>query len=183
MSKIDDLIKALQNKKKKIDYLSYIADTLKNDTKCIDFKDVKTEVLAKLEPMILELMERIENDLPEPSAEAKAASTGPFSPAEADALKLMATKILNRGTDGVTAAPAQEQPATPRPERKAGPPVQDKMNFAMNNRHLANQKVSVMNDKNVQIEGTVVGLDAPNVIVKTTSGPTILVPVEQVVLQ
>lgn len=181
MSKIDDLIKALQNKKKKIDYLSYIADTLKNDTKCVDFKDVKAEVLSKLEPIILELMERIENDLPEPT-ESKAPTAGPFSQAEAEALKLMATKILNRGTDGVNPTPAQDQPAA-RQERKSNTPIPDKMNFAMNNRHLANQKVSVINDKNVQIEGTVVGLDAPYVLVKTTSGPTIKVQLEEVVLQ
>jgi hypothetical protein len=182
MSKIDDLIKNLQTKKKKIDYLSYIADTLKNDTKCIDYKEVKAEVLSKLEPLILELMERIENDIPE-AVESKTSSPSPFSQAEADALKLMATKILNKGTQ-FTQEGSTPQPQVQPKERKASVvPVPDKMNFAMDNRHLANRKVSVMNDQNVQIEGTVVGLDAPDVVVKTTSGPTIKVPLEKVVLQ
>jgi hypothetical protein len=58
----------------------------------------------------------------------------------------------------------------------------DKINFAMDNRHLGNKKVRVFNDQNMDITGTVVGLDAPHVLVKTTAGPTIEVPLERVEL-
>jgi hypothetical protein len=58
----------------------------------------------------------------------------------------------------------------------------DKMAFALGNRHLADKRVQVLNDQNAQIFGKVVGLDAPFVIVKTETGPTINVPIEKVVL-
>jgi hypothetical protein len=182
MSKIDDLIKSLQTKKKKIDYLSYIADILKNDTKCIDYKEVKAEVLGKLEPLILGLMERIESDLAESAIDTDSV-LAPLTKVRVDALVLMADRILTKGTTPIATVEATPATTTARQERQSVSDVPDKMNFAMNHRHLANQKVSVMNDQNVTIEGLVVGLDAPNVIVKTTSGPTIKVPVEKVVLQ
>ena len=58
----------------------------------------------------------------------------------------------------------------------------DKMSFAMDNRHLSNQTVKVLNDENLDVTGIVVGLDAPFVIVKTIQGPTISVPLEKVIV-
>lgn len=58
----------------------------------------------------------------------------------------------------------------------------EKMNFALENRHLAGKRVKVANDKNIDINGEVVGLDAPYVFVKTDTGPTIKVPLPNVSL-
>jgi hypothetical protein len=175
MSNIDAQIKALLLKKKKIDYVSYVADLIKNDTKCLDFKDVQDEVVSKIEPFLLDLMTAIEGD-----AEVKApASVSGLSPEELSALKLVANKVLTK-----TPTPANNgafnQDAQPAP-KKQEMNANDKMNFALNNRHLGNKRVQVINDQNVQIFGTVVGLDAPFVIVKTETGPTIQVPLEKVV--
>lgn len=179
MSNIDAQIKALQLKKKKIDYVSYIADLVKNDTKCIDFKDVKDEVVTKIEPFLLKLMTAIETDSDVPDED----SNPQFSDKEREALKIVAQKVLNKGVEPQTPvsnnqpySKEQTPPAPKKPEK-----VMDKMSFALDNRHLANKQVQVINDKNVKITGTVVGLDAPFVIVKTDSGPTIQVPLEKVV--
>lgn len=181
MSKINNLIKELQAKQKKIDYISYIADLLKGDTKCVDYKEVQEDVLSQIEPLLLKLIESIENDLPMQLIHTEQED---FSREQINALRQVADRVLNPKAPP-PAAPAQPQatqPAAPaqKPNR---PPMsnQDKIGFAMENRHLANKKVEVINDQNVTIVGTVVGLDAPFVIVKTDSGPTIEVPLEKVV--
>ena len=178
MSKIQEQIKALQVKQKKIDYVSYIADLVKNDTKCIDYKDVQEEIVGKIEPFLLQLIESIEKDV-----EVKSTSTESFSEEQKQALKMVADKLLTKpaqpaATGGFTPeTPAPQQPK-PRPSEMSN---SDKMNFAMNNRHLGNKRVQVLNDQNAPIFGTVVGLDAPHVIVKTETGPTINVPLEKIV--
>jgi len=180
MSKIDAQIKALQLKKKKIDYVSYVADLIKNDTHCVDFKDVQKEIVDKIEPYLLKLIEAIESDS-EVSTDAQPA----LSKEQLEAVMLVANKVLNKSQNSTPSAPIQDGGYTPEQTLKKGKQEMnhnDKMNFAMNNRHLANKKVQVINDQNVQITGSVVGLDAPYVVVKTDSGPTINVPLEKVVL-
>lgn len=173
MSNIDAQIKALQLKKKKIDYLAYITDLLKNDTKCIDFKDVQQEVVSQIEPFLKDLATSIETDTPI----KKELSIPGLTPEQAKALVQVADKVLNKSE---VAAAQEIKQAAPKPE------VQElshseKINFAMDNRHLSNRRVQVLNDQNAQIYGNVVGLDAPNIVVKTETGPTILVPLNKVV--
>lgn len=181
MSNIDAQIKALMLKKKKIDYVNYIADLVKNDTKCHDFKDVKDEVVSKIEPFLLDLMVSIESDSEVKQKESVELSF--LSDEEKKALKLVAETVISKksqvpsNTVNANAAPVVQK------KREETISNNDKMNFAMNNRHLANKRVQVLNDKNAQIFGHVVGLDAPNVLVKTDTGPTIQVPIENVVPQ
>lgn len=175
MSNIDAQIKALLLKKKKIDYVSYIADLVKNDTKCLDFKDVKDEVVSKIEPFLLTLMTSIEADGEQQKTESKSS----FDEKELQALKIIASKVLNKAAETPN-TPFQPTPPAPTP-KKEELSNNDKMNFAMNNRHLANKRVQVINDTNVQVFGLVVGLDAPFILVKTETGPTIQVPLEKVV--
>lgn len=183
MSKIQEQIKALQLKQKKIEYVSYIADLIKNDTKCVDFKEVQAEIVAKMEPFLLDLMTEIETDTPV----KKTKESDTFTEEQIITLKAIADKINSK-----PAQPAQAQPQGssngPYNQEQAPAPVpasslsnQDKMSFALANRHLADKRVEVMNDKNVKIFGKVVGLDAPFVVVKTETGPTINVPLERVV--
>lgn len=175
MSNIDAQIKALLLKKKKIDYVSYIADLVKNDTKCIDFKDVQKEIVDQIEPFLLKLMTSIETGQPVKNDEP----TSEFSQEQKDALLTLASKVIEKKTQATSPYNAEvpQHPAKPKSELNNN----DKMNFAINNRHLASKRVQVINDANVQIFGQVVGLDAPHVIVKTETGPTIQVPIEKVV--
>lgn len=184
MSKIQEQIKALQLKQKKIEYVSYIADLIKNDTKCIDFKEVQPEIVAKLEPFLLDLMTEIETD----TVTKKVKESDVFTEEEIATLKAVAQKINSKPSQ--PSAPAQPQapqnsPYNQEPVQKPAAPQalsnQDKMSFALANRHLADKRVEVMNDQNVKIYGKVVGLDAPFVVVKTETGPTINVPLEKVV--
>lgn len=174
MSKIDSLIKDLLIKKKKIDYISYIADLLKGDKKCVDYLDVKDEVLSQIEPILLKLMNAIENDLPVSLDDSKKED---FSNEEKDILKMVVSKAKEK-----TLTPQPKEPI--RKEESPKKPLvsnQDKLSFGLNNRHLANSKVQVINDQNINITGLVVGIDAPFIIVKTDQGPTISVPLDKVV--
>ncbi len=99
-----------------------------------------------------------------------------------------AVQSIETGTPVEAPKPApafKAEPATPastpkKPEDNVGP--NDKLSFAMDNRHLAGKTVSVANDKSIVITGKVVGLDAPFVLVKTDTGPTIKVPLDKVSL-
>lgn len=180
MSKIQEQIKALQEKQKKIDYVSYVADLIKNDTKCVDYKDVQEEIVGKIEPFLLQLIESIEKDAEPQSSQ----SAGTFTEEQATALKTLADRVLQKPVIPQVNNQAFSSD-TPPPVKPAQPANQlshnDKMNFALNNRHLAQKRVQVLNDQNAPIYGTVVGLDAPHVVVKTETGPTINVPVEKIV--
>jgi hypothetical protein len=183
MSKIQEQIKALQLKQKKIEYVSYILDLIANDTKCVDFKEVQKEICSRIEPFFINLITEIETD-----ATAKTEQQIELSQEEIKVLKVVAEKLLTK-----PAAPSKDNiqplntPNTKEPE-PAKKPVQqelsntDKMAFALGNRHLADKRVQVLNEHNAQIFGKVVGLDAPFVVVKTETGPTISVPIEKVVL-
>lgn len=173
MSKIQEQIKILQLKQKKVEYVSYIADLVKNDTKCVDFKEVQKEILEKIEPFLLELMTQIEEGAVAPKASQNV--TGDLTPEQVDALKKVADRVLTKPENQSFSEPPQK----PAPKQDA--PHQDKMRFALDNRHLADKRVQVINDKNVQIYGRVVGLDAPFVVVQTETGPVINVPLEKIV--
>jgi hypothetical protein len=178
MSSIDAQIKALLLKKKKIDYVSYIADLVKNDTKCVDFKDVKKEIIEKIEPFLLQLMESIEKD-----TELKTSKSDGLSAEEVSTLKAVAARVKSQPTAPAPTQPNQPQAPAPKPAHRSDMSPNEKMNFALTNRHLANKKVQVIGDAGVKILGTIVGLDAPNVIVQTDTGPTIEVELSKVVLQ
>lgn len=184
MSKIDQQIKALQLKKTKIDYIKYIEDLLKNDTKCVDFKHVKEEILSQIIPHLEKVAEAIEND-----SQVQDYNSSLFSKEQSEALKELADKFMaakqnktqpQESKPQVQNQPYQNDPAPVQAPKRQELSHNDKMNFAMNNRHLANKRVQVMNDQNVQIHGMVVGLDAPFVQIKTDTGPVINVPVDKI---
>ena len=171
MSKIDDQIKSLQLKKKKVEFLTHILISAK-DYSHKDFAEVKDAVVETLEAFVTNAISSIEEggepqDTPNPMLG--------FSESQVKVLQQLADRALNRkpeppkAPDSTQAPPQNEAPA-------------DKMAFALANRHLAGQMVSVANDKNMIVKGKVVGLDAPNVLVKTETGPTIAVPISNISL-
>lgn len=174
-------------KKKKIDYINYIADLVQNDTKCVDFSDVKDDIVTAILPFLIELSESIEKD-----SAIKSKNKEQFTDEEISVLKTVALKLLTKPPEqpkpvqSVQNEPFSEPQKVVQQEAKKKAQEMsnnDKMNFAMNHRHLANKRVQVINDQNVQIFGNVVGLDAPYILVKTETGPTIQVPLEKVVPQ
>lgn len=173
MSKIDTQIKELLAKKKKVDYINYVLDLVKNDTKCIDFSEVKTEIVAQIEPHLLKLIEQIESDVLTESKDTKQL----ISEEDLEILKLLANKVKSK--DSIEPKKVNNPP--PKQNNQQHASTQDKMNFALNNRHLAGKRVQVINDQNIDLHGKVVGLDAPFVLVETDTGPVINVPLEKVV--
>lgn len=186
MSTIDAQIKDLLKKKKKIDYVKYIEDLIKNDTKCVDFKEVKAELTSQIIPVLYKIVQSIENDSEFKINESKSE----FTPEQyASLIELSNRYIATKANPQTPNQALQPTAKAPYSQESSGTPVSnkpelsnnDKMNFAMNNRHLANQRVQIINDDRVDIYGLVVGLDAPFIIVKTETGPTIQVPLEKVV--
>ncbi len=198
MSKIQDQIKALQQKQKKLDYLSYISDLLKNDKHCLDFKEIKEEVLGLMDPVILNIMETIENDGGKSEKSSVIPVNVELTGDEKSVLKAIAQEAAKRLNIGASPKSEKVEPGGnlfTKTESSTVPSLSlnsnvkppnrsthEKMTFALDNRHLGGKRVNVSNDRNVKIEGTVVGLDAPFIIVKTDTGPTIEVPIEQVSL-
>lgn len=178
MSKLKEQIEKLQLKQKQVDYLAYIKDLVINDTKCIDYSEVKASIHEKLIPMLTQLTAELTEDEQPKTPEQAATTSGAFTADEAAVLKTLVAKVNGK----VPTSPQQSQVPVNKGNKQA-PSVSEQMSFAMANRHLANKKVQVINDANVTLTGTVVGLDAPNVVVQTDTGPKILVPIEKVVLQ
>lgn len=161
MSAIDEKIKKLREQerqleleKRKVEFLQHIlASAKKYEHK--DFEEVKNDVILLLIDFVENAVKSIENGAPVQVAQAP-------------------IPVVQKTIDvAQSVQPAKEADLSPN----------EKLNFALEHRHLANKKVSIANDQNIVISGLVVGLDAPHVIVKTDTGPTIKVPLNKVSLQ
>lgn len=170
MSKIDDQIRELQLRKTKIEFLEHILKSAQ-DYDHVGFKEVKEEVVSRLEKFVNDSIEEIESGV-----SGSNGSSGELTQEDIQVVKMLAQKAKNKINNTTTRTP----PAQPKQKPVADP--NDKLNFALNNRHLADKRVSVANNENMQVHGKVVGLDAPNVIVKTDTGPTIEVPITNISL-
>ncbi len=181
MSKIDDQIKTLQLRKKKIQFLKHILSSTKSyRDKDLDQKASK-EVIASLSKFVDDQISIIE------SGKEVIQLKGEFSEKELNALRTVASKVLQKGvTTGRQSGSVQNESNPPKPpgpqKRTETVDTPDKLSFALENRHLAGKRVTIANDQNMTVIGEVVGLDAPNVIVKTDTGPTIQVPLGNVSL-
>jgi hypothetical protein len=176
MSAIDDKLKQLkeqelqlQREKRKVELLNLILSSTKDLPQEIGFPDVKDEVVTLLGEFVKNATWAIE--------------TGSVLCYEADN-RVPIIETTHRAPQIVSPVEQPVKP-TPTPIAKTGAPElspNEKLNFALDNRHLGGKKVTVANDKNLVINGTVVGLDAPHVLVKTDTGPTIKVPLDNVSL-
>jgi hypothetical protein len=162
MSAIDEKIKKLREEekqleleKRKVEFLRHILESAeKYEHK--SFADVKADVMLRLRKFVELSIQEIETG-------------GPVT--------------ITAGAPAPTAFAQEKPPAPAAPKGPAEPSPAEKLNFALDNRHLGGKMVNVLNDKNVEIKGQVIGLDAPFVIVKTDTGPTIKVPLPNVSLQ
>lgn len=172
MSKIAEQIEKLREQEKKlhretrkVEFFNHILVSAK-DYKHEAFTDVKDDVVSLLEQFVRKTVEAIE------AGTQVTITVGPPT------IGIVQTTPQAPAPPEVV-APAQLQPKKPI-EDTVSP--NDKLSFAMDNRHLAGKAVSVANDQNITITGKVVGLDAPFVLVKTDTGPVIKVPLPKVSL-
>lgn len=168
MSNIDDQIKLLQLKKKKIEFLTHILESTKSYKDKELNKDVKQDVINSLSTYVKNQIMIIET-----GKESKQLNTE-FSNNEVNILKTVANKVLQKDST-IKNKPIQRQKVEMQNHN-------DKLSFALDNRHLAGKQVSVANDKNMVVKGEVTGLDSPFVVVKTDTGPIIKVPLENISL-
>lgn len=156
LQKLRDREKQLDLEKRKIEFLNHILDSAKEYNHKA-FADVKDEVVSILEKLTESAVDSIISKV--------VVAAAPITPE---------TSVVAP----VTQDSALVKALTPKkPEDGLGP--NDKLNFAMDNRHLAGKIVTIANDKNMTVKGKVVGLDAPYVLVATDTGPVIKVPLEK----
>ena len=180
MSKIDEQIKALQLKKTKIEYIEHLVTITESSSNGLP-PEVTTEIVAQVREFLRKLAASIE----EGSALAQPEVPAALSADQQKALTLLLDKTvaaMNRPQTAV-ANTAVESPKAATP-----PPVMRQMNigphemlaFAMENRHLSNKAVMVTGPTGQSARGTVVGLQAPNVLVRMDAGPTIEAPLNKI---
>lgn len=170
MSAIDEKIKKLKEQERqleleklKIEFLNHILDSVKT-YKEKAYAAVKADVEASLEQFVKKSIEAIEQGTTVSAILATVVNKQPVETANKQAQVEVKQQEQKKSKIESEASPA------------------DKLTFALENRHLAGKKVSVANEQNMSITGNVVGLDAPHVIVKTETGPTIKVPLNKVSL-
>lgn len=170
IQKLKEQEKRLERENRKIAFMTHILDSSRAYEHS-DFKDVKDEVVALLDNFVKKTVEAIEA-----GTEITITVGPPVVTAPTINVALQTPKAPEQPQ---IQAPAQLKPKN-QVEDMMSP--NEKLNFALDNRHLAGKKVSVINDHNIDIKGTVAGLDAPFVLVKTETGPTIKVPLDKVVV-
>lgn len=170
MSKIEEQIKKLREEEerlkretRKVEFFNHILTSAK-EYEHQDFKDVKSDVVALLETFVKKTIEAIE--------------------AGSEVTITVGAPVINivQTTPQAPAQPHVAAPAQLKPPAQIEASPSEKMNFAMEHRHLGGKQVQVENDKNLTIRGKVVGLDAPFVIVQVDGGPAIKVPRDKVAL-
>lgn len=155
LQKLREQEKQLQLEKKKIEFLTHILSSSK-DYNHPDFSEIKESVISMLSLFIDKAIGSIESGT-ELSFENK-------------------KEIIENKSEPI------KQESSKNNVDRADPMISahEKASFALDNRHLAGKVVSIENDKNLVVKGTVVGLDAPFVLVKTETGPIIKVPLNKV---
>lgn len=175
MSWLDATLKQLQQKKLKVDYLKYLKEKL-IDIKNIDFTEVEKEVKDDVLAFIDSHVAMIESN----EISKKEEISNIFTSEEFSALKLLVSKALRK--QSMPTNDPMSPPVDPKPKPKQVPErKQDKIQFALANRHLDGKEV-VCRTPNGEVTGKVVGLDAPYVIVKTDTGHTAPVLLENIIL-
>jgi hypothetical protein len=174
MSKLEEQLKELSLKKKKVDYFKFLSDKLV-DIKNIEFKEVESEVKELLTQFISREINLIENGLEDTKKVSKEGD--PSIPPIFDAESI---KILNHLVEKAKHKFEKpiEQPKESTPQKL---PVSDKIRFAQQNRHLEGKTLTAKTLIG-EVTGRVVGLDAPNILLQVTPGsPAFAITLEQII--
>jgi hypothetical protein len=172
MGKLDDEIRQLHLRKSKIDFFKLLKNNIGNVAgdkfKQIE-KEVKDELFAFIDAQV---------DMIDSGQMQKTELERLFTEDEVLILKKLANRAANKVNQ---AAPKQPLKATPTNTQPAQVETkQDKVQFALAHRHLANKEVKVKSYD--MASGVVTGVDAPNVIVGLDNGVYVKVLPEDLVL-
>lgn len=154
LKKLREQEKQIEREKKKIEFLRHIEKSVV-DYNLKDFAEVKDEVVKLIQTFVESTIKTIEHGSEE------------VPPVLAD-------------KTNQPVPPSQNPKTETKSESEIGP--NEKMNFALENRHLGGKDVAIEREGKDAIRGKVVGLDAPYVLVRTDAGPTIKVPIQEVKL-
>lgn len=164
MSKLDDQLKELQRRKAKIEM--YIAFKKRGAPVSDTYKDIASEVKDEINSFIDNKIALIEsNEIEQP--------VDVFTDAEVKILKGLANRAAERAKE-----PTVKTPSKPK-EKKPVAETQDVLSFALKYRSWGGKTVTVENAG----LGKVVGMEAPNIIVKLEANAmTVKVPPENISL-
>ncbi len=170
MSKIDALMKQLEEKKLTISAFEDIRKSLENILSDVKYSDIRDSVISRLANFIDKEISFVEESaLGEERKEPIISKE--FDSEELGLLKTMLGKLKSKNIQ--KDAPS---PTPPKPSIKGSP---DKIQFALANRHLDGKTVLFDNNGN-RVEGVVRGLDAPNVVVVSATGRTYEIPLSEI---
>lgn len=179
MSKIEEQIKELMLKQKKVQLLSclmdYVNPTLKaEDVQDDPFSDVRGEVTELVRAFVASQIEMIE-DAKLSNSSGELYNQLQFTNNEVQVLKEMVHKLLNKGTK----VPVNNGAYSDENNQGELEPS-DPLRFAQKHKHLDSKRVR-FSTKDGNVTGVVVGLTTPHILVKTDTGYT--VPVSPSLLQ
>jgi len=170
MSKLDDLLKDAQSKKLKSEFLQFMKKKI-GDVTDIRFKSVEKEIKDQIFAFFDAQIDMIESG----EISCKEEVENLFQEKEVVVLKKMAERLANR--EETEKAP--EEPGNVVKTRPVGiefpsaenMPKQDKIAFAVAHRGWGGKEVRF--HSNPTATGTVIGINAPYIIVKLKTGATI----------
>lgn len=193
MSLLEEQLEELKFKQAKVHVLKKILTDLTESYNQSLAITAEKEIFLELSSHINFLINGIENG----TESTTSPQSGTFSEEEIEVLK----DLVVRAQGKIAAAPARTQNTrgafadesevedTPVPAKRQNPQAnvkraatQDKIQFALANRHLDNRRV-VVSKNGRDVSGVVVGLDAPHIIVKTDVGHTLPVLLDDVTLE
>lgn len=180
MSLLEQQIKELQLKKKKVDLYKLFLEELVTHPKKNEFSEVSEEVLAELKAFVDSQIDKIENGT------TKEATKGPVELSDEDKALLLtiARRAKERVVPNHSTFASDEDITVPkapakRPQQNPKARNQDMITFAQEHRHLDRKRVTVHTPQG-DVGGIVVGAIAPHLIVKTDTGHEVPVSPENI---
>lgn len=193
MSLLEQQIKELQIKKNKADLFRLILENIQTMPDDPKFSEVSEEVKNEVTTFLSDSIKAIEDGTPAPS-KIPLPSNAAFTEAQMEILRTVADRAQERSVvpttpKANTGAFASDDEDITQPARRQNPPPQqkktvhhDKIRFGLANRHLDGKRVKVFTERG-EVGGNVVGLDAPHIIVKTDTGHTVPVLLDNIVVE
>lgn len=169
MSFLKEELERLQKEQLKADFLKSLRKKIGSLEKKKEFEECRDEMLEKVYNFLDDQVEEIE------TGKVKHLPKDAFDEADISVLKALIARFKQKspGTEPI------KPPKAAKKDSEEELPREDKITFALNNQHLANKEVTVTT-KDGEVKGTVVGLDAPHIVVRTETGYTVNVTKEQV---
>jgi hypothetical protein len=181
MSLIDQQINELLKKKLKLEAYHKVELALSQILVEEKFIEVAEEVITNIITSLEAFRQEVEGSVIQAPSKSQEASTKKQIIEEESSGNIFSDEDTEILKEVVARAKSKTKPADP----KKIPPkedVQDKVRFAMQNRHLGGKIARTKTDMGDE-SGTICGLDAPHVLIKTPTGKIIKALLHEVVVQ